>query len=333
MDGRFPARDPATAICLRGIPRRHALSTGERDNGGVSHDHGGPGETERRLRLALGANVVIVVGQVVAGLAAHSLALVADAAHNLTDVGAVALSLGAVRLSRRRATGARSFGWHRGRVLAAQANAAAILAVTGLLFAAAIDRLRHPQPVEGGLVLAVAAVAAAVNGGAALLLRRERDLGVRSALVHLAADALSSVAVAVSGLVVLVNGGPDRLDPAVTIAVAGLILAGGWRLLRQTTSVLLEGTPHDVDPHAVTTLIESVDGVESAHDLHVWSLDGALHALSVHVVVRGHPTLEDAQAVGVAVKRAVSRPFGIAHATVELECEGCADDGSWCAFR
>jgi cobalt-zinc-cadmium efflux system protein len=244
----------------------------------------------------------------------------------------IALALGAVLIARRPATGARSFGWLRGGVLAAQANAAAVLALSLLLLAGSVARLRSPAEVRGGLVLAVAGVAFLVNGGAALLLRHDHDLATRSALLHLAGDAAASFVVAVAGGVIAVTGRYDALDPAASCLVAVLVLASGWRLLRQANAVLLEGTPHDVSPAAVTATMAAVPGVESVHDLHVWSLDGTRHALSVHVVVAGHPTLEEAQLVATEVKRAVSAPYGIAHATVELECEGCVDDGNWCAF-
>jgi cobalt-zinc-cadmium efflux system protein len=293
------------------------------------HDH----DSGTRLRWALVANGVIVVAQVVFAAFAHSVALLADAAHNLVDVAAIALALGAVRIARRPPTNARSYGWVRGGVLAAQANAAAVLALSGLLLFASVFRLRSPRPVEGGLVLAVAGVAFLVNGGAALALRHAHDLGTRSALLHLAGDALASLVVAVAGAVILVTGRFYALDPAASAVVALLVLASGWRLLAQANGVLLEGTPHDVAPADVEATMAGVPGVESVHDLHVWSLDGARHALSVHVVVAGHPSLEEAQVVATEVKRAVSAPYGIAHATVELECEGCVDDGTWCAFR
>ncbi|MDQ1713740.1 MAG: cobalt-zinc-cadmium efflux system protein [Frankiaceae bacterium] len=298
----------------------------------MSGSHGHAHGTADRLRWALGANVVVVLAQVVAGFAAHSVALLSDAAHNLTDVAAIALAMGAVRMARRAPTGERSYGWLRGGVLAAQANAAAVLALSVLLLLASVQRIASPRPVSGGLVLVVAGVAFLVNGGAVLALRHERDLAARSALLHLAGDAAASFVVAVAGGVIAVTGRYDVLDPAASALVAVLVLASGWRLLRQANAVLLEGTPRGVTPAAVEATMAAVAGVESVHDLHVWSLDGTRHALSVHVVVTGHPTLEAAQLVATEVKRAVSAPFGIAHATVELECEGCVDDGNWCAF-
>jgi cobalt-zinc-cadmium efflux system protein len=299
---------------------------------GGGHGHGSSPATTARLRWALVANAVIVVAQVVFGLAAHSVALLADAVHNLVDVAAIGLALSAVAIARRAPTGARSYGWLRGGVLAAQANAAAVLALSGLLLFASVQRLRSPRAVEGGVVLAVAGVAFVVNGLAALALRHDRGLAARSALLHLAGDAAASFAVAVSGGVIAATGRHDVLDPLASALVAVLVLVSGWRLLSQANSVLLEGTPRDVSPDAVAGTMAAVPGVESVHDLHVWSLDGARHALSVHVVVAGHPTLEEAQLVATEVKRAVSAPYGIAHATVELECEGCVDDGNWCAF-
>jgi cobalt-zinc-cadmium efflux system protein len=303
-----------------------------RDMGHAHDAHGHAHGTADRLRWALVANVVVVLAQVVAGFAAGSVALLSDAAHNLTDVAAIALALGAVRMARRAPTGERSYGWLRGGVLAAQANAALVLALSALLLFASVQRIASPREVSGGIVLVVAGVAFLVNGLAALALRHSHDMAARSALLHLAGDAASSFVVAVAGAVIAVTGRYDVLDPAASALVALLVLASGWRLLRQANGVLLEGTPRGVAPAAVAATMAAVPGVESVHDLHVWSLDGTRHALSVHVVVTGHPTLEAAQLVATEVKRAVSAPFGIAHATVELECEGCVDDGNWCAF-
>jgi cobalt-zinc-cadmium efflux system protein len=303
-----------------------------RDMGHAHDAHGHAHGTAERLRWALVANVVVVVAQVVAGFWAGSVALLSDAAHNLTDVAAIALALGAVRMARRAPTGERSYGWLRGGVLAAQANAALVLALSALLLFASVQRIASPHEVSGGVVLAVAGVAFLVNGSAALALRHSHDMAARSALLHLAGDAAASFVVAVAGAVIAVTGRYDVLDPAASALVALLVLASGWRLLRQANGVLLEGTPRGVAPAAVAATMAGVPGVESVHDLHVWSLDGTRHALSVHVVVSGHPTLEAAQLVATEVKRAVSAPFGIAHATVELECEGCVDDGNWCAF-
>jgi cobalt-zinc-cadmium efflux system protein len=288
---------------------------------------------DRRLAFALAANLAVVVAQGVAAAVAGSLGLLADAGHNLTDVAALGLAFWAVRASRREPSGRQSFGWHRGGVLAAQGNAAAILVVAALLSAEAIRRLADPPQVRGGLVVSVALAAGAVNAACAfLLLQDSHDLAARSAVLHLAGDAAASVAVAIAGGAIVLTDGNYWLDPAATLLVCALLAAAAWRLLKRTSDVLLEATPHGIDPDDVTETIAAVPGVESVHDLHVWSLSSAVHALSVHVVLAGHPSLEEAQIVGTEVKKAVSAPYRIAHATVELECEGCVDDGAWCAI-
>lgn len=293
-------------------------------------------DRERRLRIAIGLNVAIVVGQVVFGIVAGSLGLLSDAGHNLTDVAALVLSMIAVRIARRRPTSERSFGWHRGTVLAAQANAAMILVLTVWITYEAIRRLINPPPVEGGIVVVVALVGFVANALAALVVREphehgaDADLNMRSALLHLASDAAASLGVAAAGAVMLVTGGWNRLDPAVSLLIGLLIGWHAWRLLGSSNAVLLEGTPDGISPADIVGAVESVDGVEAVHDLHVWSISSDVRALSAHVVVEGHPTLEEAQQVAGRVKSELSARFRIAHATIELECETCEDVGPAC---
>jgi len=280
-------------------------------------------------------NLVAVAVQVSAGLAGHSLGLLADAGHNLTDVVAVGLSLVAVRLTRRPPTVARSFGYHRSSVLAAQANAALIIAIAMLIAFEAVRRLAHPHPVTGGLVVAVAVGALLANAAAAALLHESGgDLNLRSAALHMAGDAAASGGVAVTGGVILVTGGWYWLDPVVSVGVAVLIAVQAIRLVRDATEVLLESTPSGLDMAGLTTTMTGVSGVEDVHDVHAWSLSSEVRALSAHVVLVGHPTLEQAQVVGEAVKAAIARPFGIAHATLELECETCVEgDAGPCTMK
>jgi cobalt-zinc-cadmium efflux system protein len=280
----------------------------------------------RRLGLALALNLALVVAQVAFGLVARSLGLLADAGHNVSDVGAVVVSLVAVQWARRAPTATRSYGYHRGTILAALANAAAVLAVTGVIVVEGVRRLAHPEPVRGGVVVAVALAAFAVNTAAALVLREHgSDLNMRAALLHMAADALASLGVAVAGLVILLTGGLLWLDPLVSIAIGALIAVEAVVLVRQAADVLLESTPRDVDLDRLTTAMSTVEGVESVHDLHVWSLSSDVRALSAHLVLAGHPSLEEAQVVGERVKDAVGPPFSIVHSTLELECEPCVD--------
>lgn len=291
---------------------------------------------ERRLRIAIGLNVVIVAAQIVFGFAAGSLGLISDAGHNLTDVAALILSLIAVRVARRRPTSSRSFGWHRGTILAAQANAAMILVLTVWIVYESIRRLIDPPPVEGAIVLIVALVAFVANGVSALVVRERpadgdtADLNMRSALLHLASDAVASLGVALAGAVMLITGGWSRLDPAVSLLIGLSIAWHAWKLLKASNAVLLEGTPDGVDPDEILAALSAVDGVETAHDLHVWAISSEVRALSAHVVVEGHPSLEEAQVVAGRVRHELADRFRIAHATIELECETCEDVGPAC---
>jgi len=284
---------------------------------------------ERRLVLAFGLNALIVAVQVVFGLVAHSVGLLADAAHNLVDVAAVLLTLVAVRLTARRRTAERSFGYHRSTVLAALANAALVLSVTVAIVIEGVQRLVHPTAVHGGIVVVVALVAMAGNVAAALAVHEKGgDLGMRATFVHLGGDALASLGVAGAGVVILATGSWYRLDPAVSLGIGVLIAVQGVRLLRAATDVLLESVPSGLDMDAVARAMADVPGVEEVHDLHAWSLSSEVRALSAHLVMAGHPTLEEAQAVADEVKRAVGKPFRISHATLELECESCVTDGA-----
>lgn len=298
---------------------------------------------EKRLTIALGLNLIIVLAQVVFGFVAHSLGLIADAGHNLTDVAAILASLIAVRWARRRPTGQRSFGYHRATILAAQANAVGILVVTLWIVYEAVVRLLHPEPVRGGLVVIVALIAAAANLFAALAVRESHaghsghvssgtDLNMRSAMLHLISDTAASIGVAVAGAVILLVDGGYWLDPGISIVLGLLIAFQAWKLLRAATDVLLESTPLGIDTADVADAIRTMVGVEEVHDLHVWSLSSDVRALSAHLVMSGHPTLEEAQVVGDAVKRMIGPRFSVSHITLELECETCSTDGPWCAI-
>ena len=301
-------------------------------------------DTNRRMVLVLFLQAAIVAGLVVAGAVAHSVGLLSAAGHNLADVGAVALSLAAIRLAARKPTASRSFGYHRSTVLAAQANAAAILAISVFIVVAAVARLGHTHHVRGGVVLLAALGDFALNGISALLIRERHhhghahthdpDLNIRAAMLHLAGDALAAAGVAVAGAIILITGRFDWLDPAISIAIAVLIAWEAVKLVRATTDVLLESTPPGLDTVALLATMRTVTGVDEVHDLHAWSLSSDVRALSAHLVLAGHPTLEEAQVVGDAVKRVIALEYGISHATLELECEACVDaDVDPCAIE
>lgn len=283
------------------------------------------GERARRLLAAGALNALLVLAEVIGGLAAHSTALLSDAGHNLSDVAALVLAFSATRLALRSPTRAHSFGFHRASVLSAAANVGILLAVSVAIVIAGIDRLAHPGAVDAPPVIAIAGAGLAVNVLGALVLREHRgDINVRTALVHLASDAGASLAVLASGVVILVRPGARAIDPAVSLAVAVLVALEALRIGRESMDMLLEATPADLDVVALTSAICEVRGVAAVHDLHCWSLSSDVRALSAHVVVDGHPSLQEAQAVGELVKEAVEAPFSIAHSTLELECEPCA---------
>ena len=280
----------------------------------------------RRLVIVLGLNVALAAAQLVGGVVAHSVGLLSDAGHNVTDVAGVAMSLLAVRWATRPRSPSHSFGYHRGPILAALGNAAVIAVITVAIVAESVARLLHPHAVHGGLVVTVAAVAFIVNGLAALMLReRHGDLNMRSAALHMGGDALGSLAVLSAGAVLVAYPSIEWADPTASLVVAVIIVVEAYRLLRTSVDVLLESSPADVNLAELTATMGRVPGVAEVHDLHVWSLSSDVRALSAHVVLSGHPTLEQAQVVGDRVKSAIGAPFTIAHSTLELECERCID--------
>ncbi len=281
-----------------------------------------------RVLVALVLNAVLVLVEVATAFGAHSTSLLSDAGHNVTDVAALVASLVAVRWALRPRSDSRTFGNHRGTILVALANSALLAVVTVVIVVISVIRLIHPHPVHGWTMVAVAPVAIAVNLAAALVLRdRTRDLNLRAAVLHMAADALAALAVLVAGVAIAL-GGPawDRADPAAALVVSVLIVAEAARIVKESIGVLLESVPDDLEVGELRRVVESTPGVTDVHDLHVWSLSSEVRALSAHLVLAGHPTLEEAQEVGRQVRTAVEGPFAIAHTTLELECERCDDD-------
>lgn len=283
----------------------------------------------RALWIALALNGVFLVAEVVGGIAFNSLALLADAAHMSSDVVGLAIALYAQHLMTRPASARLTFGFQRGEVLGALANAVTLLAVVGWIVFEAFRRLAEPQDVEGGGLLVVATIGLVINLGSAVLLARARgrSLNMQAAFVHMAADAAGSVAVIVAALAVL-GWGADWVDPAASFLIAALILWATWGLLKDTVNVLMEGTPQGMDVGKVEAAITDHPGVASAHHLHLWNLASDVPALSVHAVLSEDKTLHDAQARGESLRTMLHERFGIEHATLELECHPCAEVSS-----
>ena len=278
----------------------------------------------RALWLAFGANAGFLVAEAVGGFAFRSLALLADAAHMLSDVAGLAIALVAQRLVDRPATARHSFGLQRAEVLGAQANGLTLVAVAGWIIFEAVRRVGEPTDVVGGGLLVVALLGLAVNLGSAVLLARVQghSLNMRGAFIHMAVDAAGSVAAVSTGVAVILWNA-NWVDPFMSIAIAGLVLWSAWGLLRDTAQVLLEGTPRGMDPTRVEAMIAADGDVEAVHHLHLWNLASDVPALSAHIVLRGDLSLHEAQARGDRLKSVLGERFGIAHATLELECHSC----------
>ncbi|MGI8575462.1 MAG: cation diffusion facilitator family transporter [Egibacteraceae bacterium] len=292
---------------------------------------GGPGTgtpTQRKaLRVALGLNGAYLIAEVIGGLAFGSLALLADAGHMVTDVGALALSLLAFRLAERPASEGHTFGLQRAELLAALANAISLALISVLITIEAVRRLSAGAgEVEGLGLLVVAAVGLIVNVVSAVLLARAREdnLNMQGAFVHLVADALGSVAALVAAAAILAFDAA-WVDPAVSLLIVVLILYSGWKLIREVTHVLLEGTPRDVELRDVARALHDEEAVERVHHLHVWQLSSGSRALSVHVVAPTVDGLHDAQLLGDRLKERLEDRFSIDHATIELECHDCRE--------
>lgn len=288
-------------------------------------DRRSPAASRRRaLAVSLGANAAFLVVEVAGGLAFRSLALLADAAHMVTDVAGLGIALLAQGLVARPATARHSYGLQRAEVLGAQVNGVSLVAASAWILYEAARRLGEPVEVVGAGLLAVALAGLLVNVGSAVLLARAQghSLNMRGALLHMVVDAAGSAGAVLAGVAVLVWGAA-WVDPAVSIFVAGLVLWSAWGLLRDTAHVLLEGAPRGTDVEEVEAALDNEDGVEGVHHLHLWSLASDVPSLSAHVVLAGEPDLHDAQGRVERLKAMLEERFGIAHATLELECHSC----------
>jgi cobalt-zinc-cadmium efflux system protein len=268
---------------------------------------------------ALGVNVALTALEVAGGIATGSLALLADAGHVLSDVGAIALALGAATLATRAGSSRRTFGYRRSEVLAALLNGVVLLAIALAVAVAAVIRLSDPPGVEGGGVLALGVVALAGNALVTWLLARgdREDLNLEAVLRHSAADALGALAVVVSGAVILA-GGPEAVDPVVGIAIAVLIALSSIKLIRDPVNVLMEAAPPGFDVEGIGRAICGVPGVTEVHELHVWTVTPGFEALAAHVVVaRG----EDRDRARQLVEYELRERFGIEHTTLQMEEE------------
>ena len=274
----------------------------------------------RALGVALGLIASFLVVELVVGLLAGSLAVLADAAHMLSDTGSLALAFLASWLAVRPATPQRSFGFRRAEILAALANGILLVAVSIWIFVAAIGRLDDPPEVPGGWILAVGFAGLAVNASAAWVLARGggRSLNIRAALLHVVADLLGSVGVLTAGFVVLLTGW-DYADPLAALAIGVLVLASSWRILRESVAILLEEAPAGIDAGEVGRALAAAEGVVEVHDLHIWTITSGFPALSAHVLVAPGG---DCHGVRRDLERILHERFDLEHTTLQVEHAG-----------
>ena len=290
-----------------------------------AHGHAHGSDNEKRVLWALVLTAAFMGVEIAGGLISGSLALLADAAHMLTDAAALALAWVAFRIARRPADPKRSYGYHRGQVLAAFVNGAVLVAIVFWIFFEAVQRLRAPVPVEGGLMLVVAALGLAVNIAAFLVLHGgdRQNLNLRGAAAHVLGDMLGSVAAIVGALVILWTGWTP-IDPILSLLVGLLVLRSAWLVVRESAHILLEGTPAEIEPRDLRqALMNDIPDLEDVHHIHAWSLTSAMPLITLHAQVSD---TADTQAVLKHIKQVLASRFGIDHSTVQIERGHCGDD-------
>lgn len=281
-----------------------------------SRDH------RKRLVAIFWLTTVYLVAEVVGGILTHSLALLADAGHMLTDAGGLGLALFAVRVAERPASPERTYGYYRAEILAALANTVVLILLSFYILYEAYRRFQNPPDVQSGAMLIVATIGLLVNVTGILLLHKRAgtSLNVKGAYFEVLSDLLGSVGVIAAALVIKFTGWMYA-DPLISAGIGLFILPRAWRLLREAVGILLEGTPSDINIAALREAVSKIDGVRDVHDLHVWSLTSGVNAMSLHVVLDDDSRHDE---ILQAVQRCATSQFAIGHVTVQVECEGCA---------
>jgi len=281
----------------------------------IEHHHG-PAEFNRAFAFGIGLNIGFVVIEGFYGWKVDSLALLADAGHNLSDVAGLVLAWGGALAGKLPTNPRHTYGWKRASILAAFANALLLLVAMGSLAWEAIGRLSHPSPAAGGTIMAVAAVGIVINSVTALLFMRgrEHDLNIRGAFLHMTADALVSAGVVVAGALALWQNW-DWLDPVVSLIIVIVILIGTWGLFLQSLHMLFDGVPFEIDPDAVRQYLMSLPGVSQVHDLHIWAMSTSQIALTAHLVM---PDGNADDAFLQEATRSLHDRFEIVHVTLQV---------------
>lgn len=289
------------------------------------HDHDHRAGSRKALGWALALTAGFMSVEFAGGWLSGSLALISDAGHMLTDALALGLALLAVRFASTPANGRKTYGFYRLEILAALANGVVLVLLAGYIFYEAFQRLRSPAEIRAGLMIAVALIGLLVNLACFLILRSSsrHSLNVRGAFLHVTGDMLSSAAVVAGGLVIRFTGW-TFIDPALGVLIGLVILRGAFRLVRESTDILLEAAPAGIDAAGVEAALGLLPGVKSVHHLHLWSLTSGIHALSVHVVIDDQMASKSDGTLG-KINRLLQEKYGITHSTIQFECAGCRE--------
>ena len=295
-----------------------------------SHSHGQA--SGRVLAWSLAATGAFVAIELVAGMRAHSLALISDSGHNATDALALLLAWFAVFLQHKPADESRTFGYHRAGVLAAFVNAIALIGLTVWMLYESVERLMTPETVNENVMLWVAAGGILLNGGIMLGLRcsGSNDINIRGAFLHMLGDLLGVTGIMVGALVIQATGW-TRIDPILSILISVLIVWTAWSITRESLNILLEGLPKGLELKQVVSAIRAIDGVLDVHDLHIWSLGSNSHALSCHVLIADMPPSQSDHILH-RVKHVLGDRFHVHHTTVQFEHMSCAISGTGCVI-
>lgn len=295
-----------------------------------SHLREAANQTTQRLSLSLVLTLVFVIIEAGAGIFANSLALLTDAAHNLTDVIALGLTWFAVRVTAQPANAQKTYGYHRAGILVALLNSTTLVLISLGIFYEAYRRFIDPPEVQSSILIGVGLLAVVINLVTAMLVQRgsQSDLNLRSAFVHLMGDVLSTVGAVIAGVIIYFTGA-NWLDPLVSVLIGFLILYNAWGILRDAVDILLEATPRDVNIKKMVDDIIQVEGVLGIHDIHVWSLTQSLRTMSAHILTDDLHISAGAQ-IQRQVSEMVRDRYNIAHATLQLECVDCFPDSLYC---
>jgi cobalt-zinc-cadmium efflux system protein len=286
------------------------------------HPHPNAPLSSRALRYSLVATSIYVLVTLVAGLRAHSLALVSEAGHNVTDVLALLLSWVAVFVQTRPPTATKTFGYHRAGVLAAFINALTLVAIAFYIFYEAVTRMRHPEDVQATIMIWVAVAGVIMNGTVSwFLFKAARDINVRSAFIHQLGDTLSTAAVIVGGFAILWTG-QTWIDPALSIGIGCLILWSSLGIIQETMNILLEGAPRGISAQQIVASLSGLQGVHDVHDVHVWSIGSNTHALSCHIRI-DDVQLSESELILREARDVLAAKFHIEHTTIQFENVVC----------